>query len=38
MTQDELINQLHSMLGIVLVMSLPPLLGAMAVGLVIGIL
>ncbi len=38
MTQDALINQLHTMLGIVLVMSLPPLLGAMAVGLVIGIL
>lgn len=38
MTQDTLINQLHTMLGIVLVMSLPPLLGAMAVGLVIGIL
>ncbi len=38
MTQDALINQLHGMLGIVLLMSLPPLLGAMAVGLVIGIL
>jgi len=38
MTQDALINQLHAMLSMVLLMSLPPLLGAMAVGLVIGIL
>ncbi len=38
MTPDVLINQLHATLGIVLLMSLPPLLGAMAVGLVVGIL
>ncbi len=38
MTQSVLISQLHAMLGIVLLLSLPPLLGALAVGLVIGIL
>jgi len=36
--QTELIAQLQSMLGIVLVMCLPPLLGAMAVGLIVGVL
>ena len=38
MGHAALINQLQSMLGIVLVMALPPLLGAMAVGLAVGIL
>ena len=38
MGHAALIGQLQSMLGIVLVMALPPLLGAMAVGLVVGIL
>ena len=38
MVQSVLINQLHTMLGIVLMLSLPPLLAALAVGLVIGIL
>ncbi len=38
MTGDALIDQLHAMVGIVLIMALPPLLGAIAVGLVIGIL
>ena len=38
MTGDALIDQLHTMVGIVLGMALPPLLGAIAVGLVIGIL
>ena len=38
MTGNALIDQLHAMVSIVLVISLPPLLGAIAVGLVIGIL
>ncbi len=38
MGHAALISQLQSMLGIVLVMALPPLLGAMAVGLAVGIL
>lgn len=38
MEQDVLVGQLHAMLGIVLYMSLPPLLAAVAIGLVIGIL
>lgn len=38
MNHAALIGQLQSTLGIVLVMALPPLLGAMAVGLVVGIL
>ena len=36
--QGGLISQLQAMLGIVLVMCLPPLLGAMAVGLIVGVL
>jgi len=38
MAHNELIAQLQAMLGIVLLMSLPPLLAAMAVGLIVGIL
>ena len=38
MSGDALIDQLHATVGIVLIMALPPLLGAIAVGLVIGIL
>lgn len=38
MGHAALISQLQSTLGIVLLMALPPLLGAMAVGLVVGIL
>ncbi len=38
MTQNALIDQLHAMVSVVLLISLPPLLGAIAVGLVIGIL
>ena len=38
MGHAALIGQLQSTLGIVLLMALPPLLGAMAVGLVVGIL
>ena len=38
MEHSALIGQLKTTLGIVLVMALPPLLGAMAVGLVVGIL
>lgn len=38
MTHPDLIAQLQAMLGIVLVMALPPLLAAMAVGLIVGIL
>ncbi|MBB3175272.1 type III secretion protein S [Endobacter medicaginis] len=38
MQQDALVEQLHSMLGIVLYMSLPPLVAAVVVGLVIGVL
>ena len=38
MEQDALVGQLHSMLGIVLVMSLPPLIAAVVVGLVVGVL
>ncbi len=38
MEQDALIDQLHSMLGIVLYMALPPLIAAVVVGLVVGIM
>jgi type III secretion protein S len=38
MQHDALLTQLQAMLSIVLYMALPPLLGAMAVGLVVGIL
>lgn len=38
MAGHELIAQLQAMLGIVLLMSLPPLLAAMGVGLIVGIL
>lgn len=38
MQHQALIEQLQSMLGVVLVMALPPLLGAMAVGLLVGVL
>jgi type III secretion protein S len=38
MEQNALVTQLHAMLGIVLYMTLPPLVGAVAVGLLIGIL
>lgn len=38
MAHNALIGQLQAMLGIVLLMALPPLLAAMAVGLVVGIL
>jgi type III secretion protein S len=38
MQQDALVDQLHSMLGIVLYMSLPPLLAAVLVGLLVGVL
>lgn len=38
MAHDALLAQLQTMLGLVLYMSLPPLLGAMAVGLIVGIL
>lgn len=38
MTHPDLIAQLQAMLGIVLVMALPPLLAAMVVGLIVGIL
>ena len=38
MTENALIDQLHAMVSVVLIISLPPLLGAIAVGLVIGIL
>ena len=38
MEQDALISQLHVMLGIVLYMALPPLVAAVAVGLLIGVL
>ena len=38
MEQDALIDQLHSMLGIVLYMALPPLVAAVVVGLVVGIM
>ncbi|WP_024518693.1 flagellar biosynthetic protein FliQ [Bradyrhizobium sp. Tv2a-2] len=37
MVQNPLVNQLHSILGIVLYMTLPPLVGAVAVGLFIGV-
>ena len=38
MEQDALIDQLHSMLGIVLYMALPPLIAAVVVGLLVGIM
>lgn len=38
MTNDALLSQLQSMLGLVLYMSLPPLLSAMVVGLAVGLL
>lgn len=38
MHQEALVNQLHTMLGIVLYMALPPLLAAVGIGLVVGIL
>ena len=38
MAHDALLAQLQTTLGLVLYMSLPPLLGAMVVGLVVGIL
>jgi type III secretion protein S len=38
MAQSALIEQLVAMLGIVLLLALPPLLAAMTVGLIVGIL
>lgn len=38
MEQDALIDQLHSMLGIVLYMALPPLVAAVVVGLLVGVM
>jgi type III secretion protein S len=38
MTQSALIEQLIAMLGIVMLMALPPLLAAMVVGLIVGVL
>ena len=38
MEQDALIDQLHSMLGIVLYMALPPLIAAVVVGLLVGVM
>jgi type III secretion protein S len=38
MTQTALIDQLVAMLGIVLLLTLPPLIAAMAVGLIVGVL
>lgn len=38
MAHDALLAQLQTTLGLLLYMALPPLLGAMAVGLVVGIL
>ena len=38
MEQDALSDQRHSMLGIVLYMALPPLVAAVVVGLVVGIM
>jgi type III secretion protein S len=38
MTQTVLIEQLLTMLGIVLLLALPPLIAAMVVGLIVGIL
>ena len=38
MEQDALIDQLHTMLGIVLYMALPPLIAAVVVGLLVGIM
>lgn len=38
MEQEALVNQLHTMLGIVLYMALPPLVAAVGIGLVVGIL
>jgi type III secretion protein S len=38
MAQNTLIEQLQAMLEIVLLMALPPLLTAMAVGLIVGVL
>ena len=38
MEQDALVDQLHAMLGIVLYMALPPLVAAVAVGLLVGVM
>lgn len=38
MQQEALVDQLHTMLGIVLYMALPPLVAAVAIGLLVGIL
>jgi type III secretion protein S len=38
MAQNALIDQLVTMLGIVLLLALPPLVAAMGVGLIVGIL
>ncbi len=38
MEQDALVDQLHSMLGIVLYMALPPLVAAVVVGLLVGVM
>ncbi len=38
METDTLVAQLHAVIGIVLSMVLPPLLGAVAVGLLVGIM
>ena len=38
MEQEALVDQLHTMLGIVLYMALPPLVAAVAIGLLVGIL
>ncbi|MCQ8239612.1 EscS/YscS/HrcS family type III secretion system export apparatus protein [Rhizosaccharibacter radicis] len=38
MQQEALVNQLHQMLGIVLYMALPPLVAAVGIGLLVGIL
>jgi type III secretion protein S len=38
MEQNPLVNELHSILGIVLYMTLPPLIGAVAVGMFIGLM
>ncbi|MBE7212825.1 MAG: flagellar biosynthetic protein FliQ [Gluconacetobacter diazotrophicus] len=38
MQQEALVDQLHTMLGIVLYMALPPLVAAVGIGLVVGVL
>ena len=38
MEQNALVNQLHEMLGIVLYMALPPLVAAVAIGLLVGVM